>query len=151
MVTLMILNCIACSLNPNCADEQELEIEEMENCILNLRAWMAGSKLKMNDDKTECMLIGTRQQMTKVDLNYISVGEKSIIPSSNLNNLGVLMDSNLTFQEQINKLCKTSSYFLYNIWKIRKYLTKDVTATLDHALVISRLDYCNSLMYGQHG
>ncbi len=109
---------------------------------------MAGSKLKMNDDKTECMLIVTRQQMTKVDLNYISVGEKSIIPSSNLNNLGVLMDSNLTFQEQINKLCKTSSYFLYNIWKIRKYLTKDVTATLVHALVISRLDYCNSLMYG---
>ncbi len=102
----------------------------------------------MNDDKTERMLIGTRQQMSKVNLNYISVGEKSIIPSSNLNNLGVLMDSNMNFQEQVNKLCKTSFYFLYNIRKIRKYLTKEVTATLVHALVISRLDYCNSLMYG---
>ncbi len=60
----------------------------------------------MNDDKTECMLIGTRQQMTKVNLNYISVGEESIIPSSNLNNLGVLMDSNMNFQEKVNKPCK---------------------------------------------
>ena len=38
-----------CSLNPNCAGEQELEIEEMETCILNLRDWMAGSKL--NDER----------------------------------------------------------------------------------------------------
>ena len=136
------------TLNPNCAGKRELEVEEMENCISNLREWMAGSKLKMNDDKTDCMLIGTRQQISKVDLNCISVGEKSITPSSNLSNLGILMDTNLTFHEQINKLCKTSFYFLHNIRKIRKYLTTDATATLVHALVISRLDYCNSLMYG---
>ena len=54
----------------------------------------------------------------------------------------------MNFQEQVNKLCKTSFYFLYNIRKIRKCLTKEVTATLVHALVISGLDYCNSLMYG---
>ena len=56
----------------------------------------------------------------------------------------------MNFHEQVNKLCKTSFYFLYNIRKIRKYLTKEVTATLVHALVISRLDYCNSLMYGHY-
>ena len=136
-----------CSLNPNCTDEQELEIRQMENCISNLRDWMTESKLKMNG-KTECMLIGTRQQLAKVDFNHISVGEKSIVPSPNLKNLRVLMDTNLTFHEQVNKLCKMSFYFLYNIRRIRKYLTKDVTATLLHTLVISRLDYCNSLMYG---
>ena len=37
---------------------------------------------------------------------------------------------------------------MYNIRKIRKYLTKDLTVTLVHALVISRLDYCNSILYG---
>ena len=58
------------------------------------------------------------------------------------------MDSNLSYHEQINKLCKTCFYFLYNIRKIRKYLTQDVTAKLVHALVILRLDYCNSLLYG---
>ena len=44
-----------CSLNTNCAGVRELKIEEMKNCILSLRDWMAGSKLGMNDDKTECM------------------------------------------------------------------------------------------------
>ena len=50
----------------------------MENCISNVRDWMTGSKLKMNDDKTECMLIGTRQQLAKVSLEIIKVGENSI-------------------------------------------------------------------------
>ena len=81
MFTLMILNCTA---HWNCVAEQELEIEKMENCILNLRDWMAGSKLKMNDDKTECMLVWTRQQMAKGNVNQILFGEKSITPSLNL-------------------------------------------------------------------
>ena len=55
-----------------------------------------------------------------------------------------LMDWNLTFYEQINNLCKTCFYFLYNIRKVRKHLTKDVTATLVHALEMSRLNYCKS-------
>ena len=58
------------------------------------------------------------------------------------------MDTSLTFHEKINKVCKTCFYFLYNIRKIRKYLSKDATAILVYALVISRLDYCNSLLYG---
>ena len=136
------------SLNPNCVNDQVVAVQEMENCISNLRYWANGSKLKMNDDKTECMLIGTRQQLAKLSFDHIAVGEKSIFPSRTVKNLGIQMDSNLTFHEQINKLCKSSFYFLYNIRKIRKYLTKDVTATLVHALVISRLDYCNSVLYG---
>ena len=94
------------------------------------------------------MLIGTRQQLAKVSLDKITVGKNSIFLSQNVKNLGTLMDCNLKFHKQINNLCKSSYYFLYNIRKIRKYLTKDLTATLVHALVISRLDYCNSILYG---
>lgn len=54
----------------------------------------------------------------------------------------------MSFHEQINKLSKSSFYFLYNIRKVRKYLTKDITATLVHAFVTCRLDYCNSILYG---
>ena len=76
----------------------------MENCISNVRDWMTGSKLKMNDDKTECMLIGTRQQLAKVSLEIIKVGENSIPPSQIVKNLGTLMDCNLTFHKQVNNL-----------------------------------------------
>ena len=139
---------LCCSINPYCADAQVVAVQDMENCISDVRDWTAASKLKMNDDKTECMLIGTRQQLAKLSLDKITVGKNSISLSQNVKNLGTLMDCNLKFHKQINNLCKSSYYFLYNIRKIRKYLTKDLTATLVHALVISRLDYCNSILYG---
>ena len=59
----------------------------MENCISNVRDWTMASKLKINDDKAECMLIGTRQQLAKVSLDKITVGENGIPPSQIVKNL----------------------------------------------------------------
>lgn len=42
---------------------------------------MSPSKLKINDGKTECLVVGTRQELAKVSVNRVAVGEKSIIPS----------------------------------------------------------------------
>ena len=50
--------------------------------------------------------------------------------------------------EHVNKICRTSYYHLRNISKIRKYLTEETTEILVHAFVSSKLDYCNSLLYG---
>ena len=50
----------------------------MEQCIRAIRAWMNTDKLKLNDDKTEIMLIGTRQQLNKVNLDTLTVGDASV-------------------------------------------------------------------------
>ena len=55
-----------------------MAVQDVENCISNVRDWTTASKLKKNDDKTECMLIVTRQQLAKVSLDKITVGEDSI-------------------------------------------------------------------------
>ena len=120
----------------------------MENCISDLRDWITSSKLKMNDDKTECMLLGTRQQLTKLSISHISVGDTTVATSRTVRNLGTLLDSNMSFHEHINKLSKSSFYFFTTLGKSVKYLTKDITATLVHAFVTCRLDYCNSVLYG---
>ena len=39
-------------------------------------------------------------------------------------------------------------YYLYNIWRIRKYLSRWCTKTLVHAFITARIDYCNSILYG---
>ena len=62
-------------------------------------------------------------------------------------NLGVQLDKNLTMKAQVNNVCKTSSFALHKIGKIRQFLTKEATKQLVHALVISRIDFCNSLLY----
>ena len=60
-------------------------------------------KLKLNDDKTEFMIIGSRQKLEKVSVAELSVGDISVAPASTARNLGVLFDRNLKFDAQITK------------------------------------------------
>ena len=101
----------------------------------------------MDVDKTEFMIIESRKQLEKVSVAELSVGDISVAPASTVRNLGVLFDRNLKFYAQITKTC-TGYYYLHNIRKIRKYLTLDSTRCLVHTLVMGRVDYCNSLLYG---
>ena len=48
----------------------------------------------------------------------------------------------------ITRTCNSASYYLYNLRRIRKYLSKENTKTLIHAFISSRIDYSNSLLYG---
>ena len=48
-------------------------VHAMELCIRAIRAWMQADKLKFNENKTEVMLIGTRQQLSKVNLDTLIV------------------------------------------------------------------------------
>ena len=45
-------------------------------------------------------------------------------------------------------MCGAAFYYIYNIKRIRKYLSKRVAESLIHAFVTSRVDFCNSLLYG---
>ena len=105
-------------------------------------------KLKLNDGKTEFMVIGTKQQLSKVNVEHLIVGESSITPVCVANNLGTWFNSNLSFKEHINKTCRAAYFHLNNIRRIRKYLSNESTQILVHAFIIGRLGYCNSLLYG---
>ena len=76
-------------------------------------------------------------------MSELSVGDISVAPASTARNLGVLFDRNLKFDAQIIKTCCTGYYYLQS-----EYLTLNSTRRLVHALVMGRVDYCNSLLYG---
>ena len=104
----------------------------------------------MNDAKTELLFIGTRQKLAKITIDGIGVGHSVSTPQSPVRNLGVWLDSNLSMGDHITKTSSAAFYYLYNIRRIRKYLSKECAETLIHAFISSRLDYCysNSLLYG---
>ena len=54
----------------------------------------------------------------------------------------------MPFDAHLSNVFKSSFYHLRNISKIRKYLNKESAATTVHAFVTSKLDYCNSLIFG---
>jgi hypothetical protein len=109
---------------------------------------MASNLLKINDDKTEVLILGTKAQLAKVDIPYIEIGESKIKPSESARNIGAIFSSNMDMKKQVNTLCRSAYHHIRNLRKIRKYLTKDALATLVHAFVTSKLDFLNCLLYG---
>lgn len=136
------------SFCPSSSVNAEVAVESMNECIADIRNWMISDKLMLNDDKTEFVLIGTRQQLAKVNIDSISVGSYDVSPGSVVRNLGSWFDSKLTMSTHISKVCASSFYHLHNIKRIRKYLSVEATQTLVHALITSCVDYCNSLLFG---
>ena len=131
--------------------EQSAALEAMQSCIVDIRKWMLQDRLKLNDDKTEFIVIGTRQQLAKVNIDSLQVGESIVTAASKVINLGCWFDDQLKMDTHINNICRSAFFHLYNIRRIRKYLSSDCAQTLVNAFVTSRLDFCNSLLYGLKG
>ena len=58
------------------------------------------------------------------------------------------MDENLDMEEHINDVCRRCHFYLHWINNIRTFISESDTKILVQTLVISRLDYCNSLLFG---
>ena len=121
----------------------------IERCVVDVHKWMTANKLKLNEDKTEIQVFGTAQRVGQVNIQSLSIAGTSVaVSSAAVVNLGVAMDIALDMSSQINRTVHSAHYHLRNIGRIRNRLTTDATRSLVQSLVISRLDYCNSLLYG---
>lgn len=127
--------------------DNSLALNKMEACVNDIRTWMIRNKLKINDDKTEFLIFSS--QKLKLDISSsFSIGQASIPPSKSCKNLGVMFDQHLNMEPQIRSMCRSIHYHLRNIGSIRSMLSDNSVVQLVHSLVTSRLDYCNSLLYG---
>ena len=63
-------------------------------------------------------------------------------------NLGVILDSTLSFDVQIQKLVKSCFITIRQLWKVKEFLTQQHLQLLVSSLIFTLLDYCNSLYYG---
>ena len=81
-------------------------------------------------------------------LSHIHVCDERVLASPRAGNTGVLFDESLSLVPQVTAMCKSAFYHLRKIRLIRKHLTFDAAQLLVQALVTSKLDYCNSLLYG---
>ena len=136
------------SFRPSPTSNQIVALNAMEACIADVRRWFITNWLMVNDIKTEFLILGSRQQLERVNISSIQVGEAQVAPVNSVRNLGVIFDSNMGMDQHVAKACRTAYYHLHNIRRIRNYLTEDATQTIIHAFITSQIDYCNSLMSG---
>ena len=125
------------------------EILNLEKCLCDISVWMSQNKLKLNNDKTEIILFGSKKHLAELNIKSLSVAGTDVsVASEPVRNLGAMFDSLLTMAPHVKSVVKKSSFHLRNIGKARRVLTEDATKTVMQSLVMSRLDYCNALLIG---
>ena len=92
------------SFNADSACSQNDAVETMEQCIQAIRSWMIKDKLRLNDNKMEFMITGTRKQLAKANNDGLTVGESITAPVTSVGNLGSWFDQNLSMTPHINKM-----------------------------------------------
>ena len=131
--------------NPN----SDVPLRTLNTCISTVYSWMTDSKLKLNPDKTEFLLIGSEKQRNKFNNFFpVSILGNETMPNVNSKNLGVYFDSQFNFKKHISKICSSCFYHIRDLFRIRKLISFDTAKTIATALVISRLDYANSILHG---
>ena len=112
--------------------------KQLSNCANDIKEWLISNNLLLNTSKTT--LLNLSPSPTYFPPFLI---DNILISSSHL---GVLFDSSLSFIPHITAITKSANYHLFRIRKIRKSITVCLTETLVNSLVLSRIDYCSSIL-----
>ena len=121
----------------------------MQSCICDVKAWATANMLRLNDNKTELMLVTSkRTKHLHSQPTSITIGNAQIRFKKYVKNLGFTLDCHLIKNAHVSNIALTCYFELRRLASIRRFLTSTATATLVSAFVLSRIDYCNSLLFG---
>ena len=128
--------------------DRDEALHRIEKCIEDVKRWAVENKLVLNDAKTELVHFTSRFSTSSLPPPRITIGDSEIVASSSARNLGVKVDHNLCMSDHISSVCQNALAALRRIGQIRPFLNSATCARLVHALVTSRLDSCNSILFG---
>jgi hypothetical protein len=126
------------------------DVATMEKCLDEVKLWMSQNRLKLNEKKTEVLIIATKHQRMKVANIRVKIGENVIQPTEYVRNLGGYFDQDLTMKHQVTTTIRACYFHLRRISKIRKHIDDDTCAKIINATITSRMDYHNGLLSGCH-
>jgi len=150
-------NCLVNSVPAMFADDTNITIsaknaedfeEKLNNELSNVHNWFLANKLTVNVDKSEYMLIGSRQRLAGIDREpIINIGGKNLERVSKTKSLGILIDENLNWNDQIDNISKKASKGIGILRRAKKYISQQSLLTIYQSLVQPYFDYC-SLVWG---
>ena len=121
---------------------------KVPNLIEEVGKWMTNHFLKINPNKTEIIFFSPPSMKSVPTIQGVFVNDSCIRFSTSVKLLGVCFDSALSFDCHVCKLVAECWYHLKNIAKIRRYLTTQEAKKVVHAVISSKFDYCNVILYG---
>ena len=128
------------------------QVASIESCTQRVHNWLLNNGLHLNPSKSEAIaFFNPRSKPLEAlaeSIKSISVAGSPIKLQSSIKNLGVYLDSRMSFDKQVSETCKASYFHIRALRHIRSSLTTEACKTVAAAIVGSRLDYCNSLLAG---
>ena len=118
----------------------------MQKCVRNVKKWTINNKLQLNENKTEALLFDPLKFSDLPDV--LRIGQSDIPFCYSARNVDVMFDSVLTIKQQVDRICQRAYFETRGIAFIRQFLTTEATKILVTCLVLSRVDYCHSLLAG---
>ena len=131
--------------------QNQLEVltTDLQTCFATIQAWMDEFYLQLNAGKTQIIVVAPPKTLREVKIQGVLLTNDVCLRFvSTVKNLGVLMDSQLNFREQIKDVKKRCLLTIRNIRKIRFLLDPTQLKMIVNSLVVSVLDYCNALYLG---
>ncbi len=116
--------------------------------MVEVKEWMVKNMLKLNNDKTEFIVIGTRQQRRKIDIPHININGTDIAPTSTVRNLVVMFDSEMSMKDHVSSINRSAYPQVKNLRAIKPFLDMEAANTAAHGFESSCLDAGNSILYG---
>ncbi|KAK2180694.1 hypothetical protein NP493_431g02002 [Ridgeia piscesae] len=118
----------------------------MERCVISIRQWIKTNMLKLNNDKTEILIIRPKSAHQHLLPESVRIDNTNV--TTYARNLGVTFDCNMSLERHVINISRTAYYHLHSIGRIRRYLEQGHMKQLVHALVISRIDCSNRFLNG---
>ena len=119
-------------------------IEQAEQTIERAINYFSENGLKVNSDKTQFIFFGSRANLNKLPENLtIKIGTSHVSPNNQVRNLGVTMDSMLTFDMHIENLCKKANGLLYFLNRQKMFLDAKSRICVVEALINNLFSYCS--------
>ena len=119
----------------------------IQSCISDVKAWATENMLKLSDNKTELMLVTSKRTRHLHSLpTSITIGNVQIPFKQSVKNFGFTLDCHLNIIAYVSNISRTCYFELRRLISIRRFQTSTATAT--SAFVLSRIDYCSSLLFG---
>ena len=114
-----------------------------------LKTWMARRKLKLNDGRTEIVVIkGNLRNVSVASFGVMNFVNAQLVPCESTKNLGVVLHSSLSFRSHVDFIVKTCNFHILNLYVIKDFVNRKNLVTLIHSLIVLKVDYCNSFFIG---
>ncbi len=108
-----------------------------------MNSWMCKNFLQLDEEKTEVIAFGNKDEVLKVNAYLDSRGQTT---KNQVRNLGVILETDLSFSSHVKAVTKSAYYHLKNIARIRSFVSSQDLEKLVHAFITSRVDYCSGLL-----